>query len=146
MRKLALLTVLLLLVAACGQSETGATSSEPTTTDGPGTTSSTTLDAPGGEKAQAFVDSVELLLLESYPVQVKAIVRGSLPTPCHTLAWNLGEPGPDASIVLEVYSTFDSAQVCAQVLQPFEQSISIGAFTIGNYVLVVNGVDYRFSI
>ena len=156
MRKYALLAALLLVVAACGQSEAGGASTEPTTTTAPGTTSpdtptnsgssSTTLPTPGGQKGQAFVDSVDLLLLESYPVQVRATLHGSLPTPCHSLAWTLGEPVPDGRIVLEVYSRYDPTQVCAQVLQPFEKSVPVGSFTSGSYVLVLNGVEYPFSI
>jgi hypothetical protein len=32
------------------------------------------------------------------------------------------------------------------VLQPFEQTIALGSFTSGSYILVVNGVEYPFSI
>jgi inhibitor of cysteine peptidase len=155
MRKYVLLAALLFLAAACGQSETGDAPAEPTTT-APVTTapdtpvssgsSSSTTSIPPGQKGQAFVDSVDLLLLESYPVQVMASLHGSLPTPCHRLAWEVGEPGPGGRIELKVYSTFDPAQVCAQVLQPFEENIPVGSYTSGSYVLVIDGVEYPFSI
>ena len=45
-----------------------------------------------------------------------------------------------------MFSTVDLDAVCTQVLQPFEQSIDVGSFTSGSYVLVVNGVDYPFTI
>jgi hypothetical protein len=74
------------------------------------------------------------------------VLRGNLPTPCSLLAWDLGEAGADGRIVLTAYSTVDMDQVCTQVLQPFERSIPLGSFTSGDYVLVVNGVEYPFSI
>ncbi len=155
MRKITAIAVLVFLVAACGEAGGAGGASQPSTT-APTTTSpdtptdsgqSTTTTVPvGGVKGEAFVDAVDLLFLESYPVQVHASIRGSLPTPCHTLDWTLGQPDPGGRISLDVYSRYDPAQVCAQVLQPFEETISIGAFTSGSYVLVVNGVEYPFDI
>ena len=101
---------------------------------------------PGAVRAPVYVDSVELVLLESYPVQVHASVKGNLPTPCHRLAWDLSDPDPSGRIVLELYSTVDADAVCVEVLEPFEQSIDIGSFTGGSYVLVVDGVEYPFTI
>jgi hypothetical protein len=112
--------------------------------NGPPTTTGPTL--PGGLHLPAYVDSVDLLQLESWPVQIRALVKGSLPTPCHTLAWTLSGPDADGRITLDVYSTADPDAVCTQVLQSFEESIPIGSFTSGSFVLVVNGVEYPFTI
>jgi len=119
--------------------------------DEPGTTLPGGGDEPGtglpiAGRFPAYIDSVDILLLESWPVQVRVVVRGSLPTPCHALAWNLAEPDADGRIALSVFSTYDMDAVCTQVLQPFERSIDVGSFTSGAYVLVVNGVEYPFEI
>jgi hypothetical protein len=144
-----LLLVLAVLAAGCFQlsfSSAPDDGDEPTTTlpGGGGNPPTTTLPIAG--RFPVYLDGVEILLLESWPVQVKAIIRGSLPTPCHTLAWDLGEPDADGRIVLSVFSTVDMDQVCIQVLHPFEQTIDVGSFTSGAYVLVVNGVEYPFTI
>jgi len=153
-----LLLVLAVLAAGCWQldfTSTPAGGDEPTaptpggdqpTAPAPGGDDQPTTTRPIAGRLPVFIDSVEILLLESWPVQVKAVVRGTLPTPCHFLAWDLGEPDAGGRIVLSVYSTVDLDQACIQVLHPFEQTIDIGSFTSGSYVLVVNGVEYPFTI
>jgi hypothetical protein len=106
----------------------------------PGTT------LPLADRLPVYVDSVDILLAESWPVQVRVLVKGNLPNPCHALAWDLGEPDADGRIVLDLYSTADLDQVCVEMLQGFEQTIALGSFTSGSYVLVVNGVEYPFTI
>ncbi len=124
-----------------------------TTSIPPSTTSSTTSSTKpsttllGDPRGPVYVDSVELVFMESYPVQVRAIVAGNLPTPCHTADWRVGETGADGSVTLEVFSTVDDPETaCIQVLEPFEITADIGSFTTGQYLLVVNGVDYPFTI
>lgn len=123
------------------------TSTPPSAT--PSTTSSTTPSTTllGDPRGPVYVDSVELVFMESYPVQVRAIVAGNLPTPCHTADWRVGETGADGSVTLEVFSTVDDPETaCIQVLEPFKITADIGSFTTGQYLLVVNGVDYPFTI
>lgn len=126
-RVIALLAAFAFVFAACGDDEPAATA--PTT----------------GDRSPAYVNDVEIVLLESYPVQVRAIVQGDLPTPCHQLDWEVSDPEDDR-IELEVYSTFDPEAVCAQVLEPFEETIDVGSFETGEYVLVVNGEEHPFTI
>jgi hypothetical protein len=145
MRKavLPLLLILAVLAAGCFQIRFGL---GPDTPDDGDQTTTTRPPVPGGLRGAAYVDSVEILLLESWPVQVRALVKGSLPTPCHTLAWDRSGPDAEGRITLDVYSTADPGAVCIQVLEPFEQSIDVGSFTTGSFALVVNGVEYPFTI
>ncbi len=76
---------------------------------------------PGAVRGPVYIDSVDLLLLESWPVQVRASIKGSLPTPCHRLAWDLSGPDAQGRITLDIYSTADPDGICIQVLEPFEQ-------------------------
>lgn len=128
-RIIPLLLILSLVAAACGDEDDASTTS-------------TTAD---GTTAPAYVDSVEFLFLESYPVQVRAIVKGNLPTPCHEFAWEFDTIASTAPTIT-VYSTVDPEAVCAQVLEPFEETIDLGAFETGSYVLTVNGETYPFEI
>ena len=145
MRKTALLLILALavLAAGCYRIDWAALLEGPG--EGP-TTTTTRPGDPGFVRGPVYVDSVELLLLESYPVQVRARLQGALPTPCHRLAWDLSAPDARGRITLDVYSTADPGIACIQVLEPFEQVIDVGSFTSGSYVLVVNGVEYPFTI
>ena len=149
MRKALIPLLLALAVLAAGCFQLNFTSApggnEPTTTlPGIGDRPTTTLPIAG--RFPVYIDGVEFVMLESWPVQVHAIVRGNLPSPCHALAWHVAEPDAEGRIVLTVFSTVDMDAVCVQVLQPFEQSISLGSFTTGSYVLVANGVEFPFSI
>ena len=140
--------VLLLLAVASAALAAGfgiAWASLPDTPGGHPTTT-TRPTAPGAVRGPVYIDSVDLLQLESWPVQVRALVKGSLPTPCHRLAWDLSGPDAQGRITLDVYSTIDADAVCIQVLESFEQSIDVGSYTSGSFVLVANGVEYPFTI
>jgi hypothetical protein len=98
---------------------------------------------PGDEKlarSTAFMNSADLLLMESFPIQVAMILRGSLPTPCHDLRAVIKPPDGTNNIDVETYSVTDPNKVCAQVLQSFEASIPMGSFAPGHYTVSVNGV------
>lgn len=122
-----LIALLALIAAACGDADASETTE------------------PDGGRSPVFVESVEFQFLESYPVQVRAVVAGNLPTPCHELQWSLDDSDPDAP-VLEVWSTVEPDVVCAQVLEPFEEVISVGSYETGEYSLLVNGEAHGFEI
>jgi hypothetical protein len=85
------------------------------------------------------LQSSELLVLESYPVQINLVLRGELPTPCHQLRIQLTSPDAQNRIEVRVYSVVDPDQMCIQVLDPFEATVSLGSFPSGTYVVLVNG-------
>jgi len=90
---------------------------------------------------QVYLDSVELLTMESYPLQFMLVLRGNLPTPCHQLRVAVSEPDLKAQITVEVYSLARPDTACAQVLEPFEANISLGSYPAGHYTLLVNGEE-----
>jgi len=97
--------------------------------------------APGDEellRGNVFIDSGEILLLESYPVQVKIKIVGSLPTPCHQLRAIISPPDLENRIYIEAYSLSDPAAICTQVLEPIEAELPLGAFTEGDFRVFVN--------
>lgn len=90
-------------------------------------------------RSQAFVDSYEVLTLESFPPQYRIRVKGTLPTPCHQLRMAVSPPDAAGNIEVEVYSVVDPNLTCAQVLQDFEHSVSLGDLPPGReYVVLVN--------
>lgn len=85
------------------------------------------------EKGIVYIEYTEILLLESYPVQVNLLLSGNLPNPCHKLRV-IAYPADDQNrIDVEVYSVFKSGEMCTQVLDPFEATIPLGAYTEGVY-------------
>ena len=65
--------------------------------------------------------------------------RGDLPTPCHDLRAIINPPDEENKIVVEVYTVVNPDVICAQVLQPFEESLDLGTFSAGHYTVWING-------
>jgi hypothetical protein len=97
---------------------------------------------PGDEskrRGEAFVESTDILILESFPPQFNLHLTGSLPTPCNELRMVAQPPDAQNQIQVEVYSLVEPGKVCAQVLQPFDVSLPLGSFATGSYAVLVNG-------
>jgi len=119
------------------------TQTDPAQTGGPSTdqpqTGGPPAEPPGSIRGPVFIDQAELLIRESFPIQVDLHLSGSLPTPCATLGWSVGEPDEQGRIEVEAYSSQDAAVACIQVLQEFEENISLGAYSTGAYSVWLNG-------
>jgi hypothetical protein len=133
---LAILTVIL-LSAACAPALPPDSPTNHETPSGPPNYA----PRPGDEnltRGEVFLDSADILAMESFPVQFAVILIGNLPTPCHELRVVVNDPDPQKRIKLEVYSLSDPNAVCIQMLEPFEQSITLGSFPAGHYTFWVN--------
>ena len=89
-------------------------------------------------RGPAFIDSIDIVLKESFPVQVELVLTGSLPTPCHQLRVVAADPAADGKIEIEVYSVSDPEKMCIQVLEPFEAVFPLGEYAEGNYTVSIN--------
>ena len=90
-------------------------------------------------RGNAYLDSAELLTLESYPLQFTLALKGNLPTPCNQLRVDVSPPDAENRINVDVYSMANPDRICAQMLAPFEENIPLGSFSAGHYTLWVNG-------
>ncbi len=91
--------------------------------------------APGDDqltRGNVFIEESGIILLESYPVQVKLQLIGNLPTPCHQLRAVVSPPEDNNHIQVGVYSLSDPDLMCTQVLEPFIASIPLGRYTEGS--------------
>ena len=86
-----------------------------------------------------YLDSKEIVVMESDPVQITLVLKGSLPTPCNQLRVLANLPDEQNHIQVDVYSVIDPTQMCAQVLKPFDANIGLGSFPTGHYSVWVNG-------
>jgi hypothetical protein len=95
-----------------------------------------------------YIDSADLLIMESYPVQVALHIVGNLPTPCHEILFEVAGSDEQNRIFVTAWSEADPAAICAQVLQPFDESVSIpmGGAADGTYSVWLNeGLVGEFS-
>lgn len=94
----------------------------------------------------AQVNSVEILVLESFPVQIQAQVTGSLPSGCA----QLDEPQiqrQDDRFTVVLTTTF-TQDICTMELRVFEQAIPLDGvgLTAGIYEVEVNGQIASFEL
>ena len=96
----------------------------------------------------ATVQSVEIQILESQPVQVNAIVRGQLPDASCTTITSVEQVRNGNIINLTLVTTTDPLARCAQALTPFEQVIPIDISNLppGQYTVNAGGVQRSFEL
>ncbi len=104
------------------------------------------VEEPTGENLAA-VDSIEVRILESDPVQVEVVARGNLADGCT----ELDEPmvmrdGTQFGVMLTTQRPADA--ICTQALVPFEQVIALDVTDVepGDYTVDVNGVIETFTL
>ena len=89
-------------------------------------------------RGNVFIQEIDLVIRESFPPQIALNLNGELPTPCHQLRVQIGEPDAENRINVEVYSVVDPDVVCIQVLEPFDANVNLGTFPSGHYSVWVN--------
>jgi len=137
MKRLLLIPLFAILLAACGASGDGDTTTDDTTLPSP-TTGPSSGPIPD-DASPVFVETTDILLMESFPVQVVLRVTGNLPTPCHEPVWEVVDDG--VTIAVALASVADPDVMCTQVLEPFEISIPLGDFESGARVVTLNGEE-----
>jgi hypothetical protein len=90
---------------------------------------------------KAYMDEAQLLIMESYPVQISLSVSGHLPTACHELQYEISEPDAENQIFVEIYSMVDPLHACAELMERFSENISVPVAGLpdGIYTVFVNG-------
>ncbi|MGB2783196.1 MAG: hypothetical protein WBC45_04565 [Atribacterota bacterium] len=94
----------------------------------------------------ASVDEIEILILESFPVQINVAARGNLPDPCTEISEILQKKQGDAFYV--TIKTYRSPGFCIQVIAPFEEIIPLEVYGLpaDTYTVDVNGVQDTFDL
>jgi len=95
----------------------------------------------------ANVNDVEILILESFPIQVNVIVHGEFPDICTEIAKvTTAREGPAFLVTITTRRPADA--VCAQVITSFEKVISLDVAGLkkGTYPVDVNGVRSTFEL
>mgnify|MGYP000431804379 CR=1 FL=1 len=131
---IALLAALVLSATGCGAPGPSAPTSTPTVPALPPTTGDVII-------GEANVESVDVLIMESYPVQVRAVVRGNLPDGCTEISHST-QAVEGATIRIALFTKRPADLMCTQALVPYEESIpvDIAGLPAGRYTVEVNGV------
>ena len=163
MRRTIPIALVVVLLAACGDGGDIDSGAEPTTTLPP----STTVDPdepvdsggdepiteplppgevpnprppiPGSVDGDVTIIGTDLLIMESFPIQVNLQVEGEKPTPCHEVFWTAVDTGDQIEIVM--ISQVNSDQTCAQVIEPFSISVPLGSWAEESRDVILNDVE-----
>ena len=103
------------------------------------------LESP--ETGIAQIDSLEVVILESFPVQVQALAHGSLPDACTIIVERLAiRQGSEFLVSLVTNRPAEAA--CAQTIMPFDEVISLDVFGLaaGTYTVVAGNVSAAFEL
>jgi inhibitor of cysteine peptidase len=107
------------------------------------------MPVPGeGERGQnAYVDEIDVMLLESFPVQVNVRVQGNLPDGC-TYLDEIEEQREGNTITVTIWTVRDPEAMCTMALVPFEEVISLDAegLPAGEYTVVVQDQTDTFRL
>jgi hypothetical protein len=96
----------------------------------------------------AVVKSIDIRLLESFPLQVHAVIRGDLPDAgCTTIA-SVEQVRQGNTFTLTLVTTTDPLAVCAQALTPFEEVVplEVHGLPAGIYTVEAGGVTETFEL
>jgi hypothetical protein len=139
--------LMIIAVTACGVDGAGGGTEPPTTAPGgdepivepgaPGEVPQPRLPIPGNIDGEVFITSTNLLIAESFPIQVSLQVEGEKPTPCHEIFWTAEDNGEAIEIVMISQTAPD--QACAQVIEPFIISVPLGSWADESRGVILNG-------
>ncbi|MCB8982345.1 MAG: hypothetical protein H6659_00810 [Ardenticatenaceae bacterium] len=95
----------------------------------------------------ATVESVQVLTLESFPVQINVLVRGVLPNECTSIDDIVSERDGNAFTVV-ITTVQDPDVICTQSIVPFEETVALDVVDLpaGTYTVNVNGISGSFTL
>lgn len=143
---LPLFILLALLLAACGN-EDSAPETVLDATSLPETAATATTEVSEPILGVATVDSVEIQMQETFPVQISVRARGALPNGCTSLNdVTTNRNGNQFDITISTLQT--PADACTQALVPFEEQIDldVAGLPAGSYTVNVNGRTGSFTL
>lgn len=96
---------------------------------------------PGGHTTNnvpLVIEAVEVLVLESYPMQLTLQVSGYQQDGCQAPV-QVTQSRDGSTVIVQVYRTMLPGAMCPQVIQSYEASIKLeGGYESGDYTIRVN--------
>jgi len=145
-----LFTVFVVILSGCVDEEQNETQPGNTTNDNKGTTGTNDSQGTSGGDyiySTANVESIQIITLESVPVQIQVIAEGYLPDGCTEIDEIKTEREGNAfNITISTKRPKDA--VCTQAIESFTETIplEVRGLKAGNYTANVNGVNGFFEL
>jgi len=95
----------------------------------------------------APIEHIKIMLLESFPIQVNVIAKGSLTDDCTTID-QITEAHNEDNIIIKITTTRKLNKVCSKITKPFLEIIPLNVvgFTAGIYTVKVNTIATTFEL
>lgn len=95
----------------------------------------------------ASVASIDVLMLESFPVQVNVVAQGNLPDGCTSIG-DITTERQDNQFAVTMGTVRQTGVPCTEALVAFEQTIplDVAGLPAGVYTVAVNGVQGQFEL
>jgi inhibitor of cysteine peptidase len=104
------------------------------------------VDSPTLVPGTLPIEAVDVVVLESFPYQLRAQVRGYLPDGC-TRIDQVSQTRDGNVIDVTITTLRERDAICIQRIEPVNRTIALeGGYLPGEYVLRVNGVERRFQL
>jgi len=107
---------------------------------------------PSGDEYEygqnAIVDSIEVILLESFPLQAQVVVSGNLPDGCTELH-EINVEQQENEFILSVVTRRPTGDIaCTQALVPFEKTVNldIRGLEAGTYTVIAQDEEATFTL
>jgi len=103
-------------------------------------------DTPPDQPAtpgELYVESVDILIMESFPVQISVLVKGELPDACTEIDQiHQGDDLENNAFWIEITTVSSTDTACIEILGPFEETIPLDVYGLpaGTYTVTVNDV------
>lgn len=101
-----------------------------------------------GYQQNVYVDNLEILIMESFPVQVMVKVVGNLPDGCTSIVGSKSEMVDDSTFELSIFTERPEDMMCTMALVPFEESIGleVEGLSAGTYFVKAFGLEESFTL
>lgn len=95
----------------------------------------------------AVVEEIDILILESFPVQINVIAKGYLPDGC-TDVGDITKSMDGNTFTVTVETIRPADMMCTEAIVPYERSIPLDVygFKAGTYSVIVNNVSGSFEL
>jgi inhibitor of cysteine peptidase len=94
----------------------------------------------------AYIESIDTVFLESFPLQIHAILKGNLPDGCTTIQRH--EVKREGNLfTINIFTQRPKNTICTQALVPFEYIVPLDVYNLpaGKYMVKANEVTAEFS-
>ena len=101
-----------------------------------------------GLEEHIYVDSIDIFIQESFPVQVSVQVYGNLADGCTSIQSTEAKYDGNDSFDVHIYTSHPNDVMCTQALVPFEENIPLDVFGLpaGTYTVKVYDLESTFQL